>query len=274
MPAKRYSRRRILNVSSIKKRDNMMPGVQSPGESRPVLGPITTDGTFRSLFIPTARTLAPGNDEGESMRQRQTTFAVGYKERVQVDIQGGGVWKWRRIVFAYKGGETLWTGEFPGEWTEPYFSKSVKPDPDDPLPIAPDMVRLIGLLHSAQANKLRDLLWDGHEGVDWLSEFTAKVDTKRVHLMSDKTYVFNPGNESGQTRAFRFWYPIKKNIVYNDEEWGSNAFGLGSPISVQSRVGFGDVYIYDVVQNLVPSAGGVTAQLRFSPEGTYYWHER
>ncbi|AUM62052.1 capsid [uncultured virus] len=274
MPARRVTRRRILNVSSIKKRDNMMSAVINPGEARPTLGPLTTTTGFTSLYIPTARTLAPANDQGESMRQRQTTYAVGYKERVQVDIIGGGVWKWRRIVFAYKGGESLWTGEFPGDWTEPFFSKSVKPDPDDPLPIAPDMVRLIGQPQSAQANAIRDLLWDGHEGVDWSSQYTAKVDTKRVRLMSDKTYVFNPGNESGMSRTYRFWYPIGHNIVYDDDEWGASAFGRGSPISVQSKAGFGDVYIYDIAYRVVPSSGSVEAQMQFSPEGTYYWHER
>lgn len=274
MPARRVTRRRILNVSSIKKRDNMMPAVISPGEAAPTLGPITTSTGFTSLYIPTARTLAPANDMGESMRQRQTTYSVGYKERVQVDIIGGGVWKWRRVVFAYKGGESLWTGPNPGEWTEPFYSKSVKPDPDDPLPLAPDMVRLIGQPTSAQASRIRDLLWDGQQGVDWASEYTAKVDTTRVRLLSDKTYVFNPGNESGMSRTFRLWYPIRHNIVYDDDEWGASAFGLGSPISVQSKIGFGDVYVYDIAYCVVPSSGSVTAQMQFLPEGTYYWHER
>nr|QXN75628.1 MAG: capsid protein [Genomoviridae sp.] len=275
MPAKRYSRRRILNVSSIKKRDNMMSAVAVPGEGRPTLGPLTTNTGFTSLFIPTARTLAPANDMGDTMRQRQTTYSVGYKERVQVDIIGGGVWKWRRVVFAYKGGDSLWSGgEFPGQWTEPYFSKSVKPDPDDPLPIAPDMTRLIGQPHSDQADMIRGLLWDGHQGVDWSSEYTAKVDTTRVRLLSDKTYVFNPGNESGMSRTFRLWYPIRRNIVYDDEEWGASAFARGSPLSVQSNAGFGDVYVYDIAYCVVPSSGSVAAQMQFSPEGTYYWHER
>ena len=43
-----------------------------------------------------------------------------------------------------------------------------------------DMVRLIAQPTSEQANAIRDLIWDGHEGVDWSSEFTAKVSTTRV----------------------------------------------------------------------------------------------
>ena len=108
--AGRTSRRRILNITSVKKRDNMLCMVATPGQARPNIGPITTQSGFASLFIPTARWLAPANDMGQSMRQRETTYAVGYKERLQIDISGGGVWKWRRVVFAYKGGETLWQG--------------------------------------------------------------------------------------------------------------------------------------------------------------------
>lgn len=190
-----------------------MPAVINPGEAAPTLGPITTSTGFTSLYIPTARTLAPANDMGESMRQRQTTYSVGYKRA------GPGRYHWWWCVevetcrLRLQGGESLWTGQNPGEWTEPFYSKSVKPDPDDPLPLAPDMVRLIGQPSSAQASKIRDLLWDGQQGVDWASEYTAKVDTTRVRLLSDKTYVFNPGNESGMSRTLRLWYPIGHNIV-------------------------------------------------------------
>ena len=58
------------------------------------------------------------------------------------------------------------------------------------------MVRLIGQPTTEQHNAIRDLIWDGHEGIDWTSEFTAKVSTTRITVLSDKTYHFNPGNES------------------------------------------------------------------------------
>lgn len=65
-------------------------------------GPITVGNGFASLFSPSARRLCHSS-QGESTRERQVTFSVGYKERVEVVITGGGVWKWRRIVFTYKG---------------------------------------------------------------------------------------------------------------------------------------------------------------------------
>ena len=82
--------------------------------------------------MPSARPLGPANDVGESTRQRRDTFSVGYKERVQVDIHGGGVWKWRRVVFTMKGDQLYNKGEFIGDWTQPFESKAVKPLPMTP----------------------------------------------------------------------------------------------------------------------------------------------
>lgn len=92
-----------MNVAAIKKHDNMLANVQSP-EGGVTPGPIITGTGFASLFMPSARKL--GHDAaGESTRERQVTFSVGYKERVEVNILGGGVWKWRRLVFTFKGSQ-------------------------------------------------------------------------------------------------------------------------------------------------------------------------
>nr|QXN75680.1 MAG: capsid protein [Genomoviridae sp.] len=258
----RFSRRRILNVASIKKHDNMMPTVRIPGGGL-VPGPISTTTGFTSLFVPSARQLNVGS-AGESGRERQTTFSVGYKERVQVDVIGGGVWKWRRVVFAYKG-VTLYDQGDP-TWTVPFHNKAIDPQ-------GSDMVRLIGQPTTDQAQFLRAVIWDGTEGIDWTSEFVAKVDTSRVTPLYDRTITFNPRNESGYSRTFRLWHPTRKNIVYNEDEEGGAPDAFGSYTSVIGRPGMGDLYVYDIVYNVIPSASGSTT-LNFTPEGTYYWHER
>ena len=245
--------------------------VQAPGAQVPTLGPITVGTGFASLYMPSARPLGPANDLGESTRQRRDTFSVGYKERVQVDIHGGGVWKWRRVVFTLKGDSLYDKGEFIGDWTQPFHSKAIKQE-DSPLGV--DMVRLIAQPTSEQANAIRDLIWDGHEGVDWSSEFTAKVSTTRVKVLSDKTFSFNPGNESGMSKTYRFWYPTRKNLIYADDEYGGLVFDRGAAVSVDSRLGMGDLYVYDVAYAVVPSSGEPTASMTWTPEGTYYWHER
>lgn len=255
------SRRRILNVAAIKKHDNMLANVRSPdGVLSP--GPIVTGTGFASLFMPSARKL--GHDAaGESTRERQVTFSVGYKERVEVNILGGGVWKWRRLVFTFKG-TRLYDQDV--TWNLPWFNKAVDPE-------GCDMVRLISQPTTDQGQEIRRILWDGTEGIDWSSEFTAKPDTSRITPLYDRTFTFNPRNESGYSRTFRFWHPTRKNIIYDEDEEGGAPAAPGSFVSVQGKPGMGDLYVYDIAYLAVPAASG-NAAMTWAPEGTYYWHER
>jgi len=257
---RRTSRRRILNVATIKKHDNMLPYVGEPdGTITP--GPITTGTGFTSLFMPSARKL--GYDSvGESSRSRQVTYSVGYKERVEVNILGGGVWKWRRVVFSMKGRELFEETT----WNPPYLDKATDPK-------GCDMARVINQPPSDQRQEIRRVLWDGSEGLDWSSEFTAKVDTSRVTLFYDRTFTFNPRNESGYSRTFKFWHRTGKTLVYDDDEEGGVVDSGGSYVSVKSKAGMGDFYVYDIMYLAVPAAAG-NAAVTFNPEGTYYWHER
>ncbi|AMH87659.1 capsid protein [Pacific flying fox faeces associated gemycircularvirus-1] len=259
-PRRRLSRRRILNIASIKKHDNMMPYVRTP-EGPANAGPITTGTGFTSLFMPSARVLAQSS-EGEASRERQQIYAVGYKETCQVDILGGGVWKWRRVVFTYKG-DWLYSGDV--TWTEPWYDKSTDP-------AATDMTRLIAQPTTDQLTRIKAILWDGGEGVDWQSEFTAKVDTQRVTPLYDRTITFNPRNESGYSRTFKIWHPIRKNIMYQDDEDGISR-SSGFYTSTDGKPGVGDVYVYDIAYLVVPATTG-NAAMTFNPEGTFYWHER
>jgi len=258
---RRTSRRRILNIASIKKHDNMLSAVIDPGDSVPTPGPIITGTGFASLFMPSARKL--GYDSaGESTRGRQVTFSVGYKEIVEVNIVGSGVWKWRRVVFWLRG-DDMWKDTL---WTDPWYDKTAVIE-------GCDMVRLIAQPTSDQHTEIKRILWDGTEGIDWSSEFTAKVDTSRISLVSDRIYTLNPRNESGYSRTFRLWYPTRKTIVYGEDEAGGQPDAGGVYVSTRSKAGAGDLYVYDIVYLAVPAASG-TASLKFQPEGRYYWHER
>lgn len=252
------SRKRILRVSAIKKHDNMLANVRST-DATITQGPITVGTGFASLFMPTARKLGH-NTAGESARQRQTTFSVGYKERIQVDILGGGVWKWRRLVFTYKGSR-LYDGVDP-----PWHNKAIEPQ-------SSDMVRLIGQPTTDQSQTIRQIVWDGTEGIDWSSEFTAKPDTSRITPLYDRIFTFNPRNESGYSRTFSLWHPTRKNIVYDEDEEGGAAGAPGSFVSVEGKPGMGDLYVYDIAYLAIPAMAG-NGSMQWSPEGTYYWHER
>lgn len=261
--SKRTSRRRVLNIATIKKHDNMLPNVLTADGSRSS-GPITTREGFASIFMPTARKL--GHDAaGESTRERQVTFSVGYKERIQVDILAGGVWKWRRLVFTFKG-PRLYESGGDTKWNLPWFNKAVNFE-------GCDMVRLIAQPTEDQHQAIRQIVWDGTEGLDWSSEFTAKPDTSRITPLYDRIFTFNPRNETGFSRTFRFWHPTRKNLVYDDDEEGGAPNAPGSYVSVDGKPGMGDLYVYDIVYLAVPDLNGAAA-MTWSPEGTYYWHER
>lgn len=238
----------------------MMPYVRVP-EGPATAGPITTGTGFSSLYMPSARILAQSS-AGEASRERQQVYAVGYKETCQVDILGGGVWKWRRVVFTYKG-DWLFAGDV--TWTEPFFDKSTDL-------ASTDMTRLIAQPTTDQSARIKSILWDGEELVDWQSEFTAKVDTQRVTPLYDRTITFNPRNESGYSRTFKLWHPIRKNILYQDDEDGQSR-NSGSYVSTDGKPGVGDVYVYDIAYLVVPATTG-NAAMTFNPEGTFYWHER
>lgn len=251
------SRRRILNITATKKHDNMRP-VVVPATGPLVPGPLVTTNGFASLYCPSARPLS--ESAADNQRTRPKTFSTGYKERLTVSVRTGAVWRWRRIVFTTK--DTRFYDQV-GDLV-PWLDQAPGADRSN-------MARGIHLVAGQQYVRIRDILYDGQEGVDWSNEFTAKVDTTRVTLLSDKTRTINPGNETGATRMYNCWYPTRKNLVYDDDESGSTK--AANYISTRSKLGMGDLMVYDVVVCAI-NAPGNTQDLAFSPEGVYYFAEQ
>ncbi|QCW23626.1 MAG: capsid protein [Gemycircularvirus mouti10] len=259
-PRRAYvSRKRLLDITSVKKHDNMRPMVRNP-DSTITPGPITVGTGFASLYMPSARAFST-IDYAESHRTKQSTYSVGYKETLAINCTSGGIWKWRRVVFSTK---------------DPAFynqTGDALPWIDQSTGDVGNMARSITLLPTSQYVRVRDLLYDGQEGVDWNDQFTAKVDTTRVTLHSDRIVTINPGNETGKALSRKFFYRTGKNLVYDDDEAGASK--AVSYTSVGSKLGMGNLMVYDVVLLVVPPNLGVApASMLFAPEGTYYWHER
>lgn len=254
------TRKRILNVTSIKKHDNMPPVVRSTPGGTPTIGPISMGAGTAFLFMPSARAYSTG-DVGEAHRQRQTIYARGYKEKIHMTMVGGGAWNWRRIVFTFKGANLY--GDSGAQI--PYL--------DSGTGTAGNMARLIAPLVGTQFVTIRAFLFDGNEGIDWFNQQTAKVDTTRVSVISDTNTSLISNNESGRQWNKNCWYPINKNLVYDDDEDGPNTDV--NYVSTHAKPGCGDVYVFDAFNLEVPSAaGGPTSVLNFTPEGTFYWHEK
>lgn len=253
------SRRRILNVTSIKKHDNMRQWLRSStGSLSPGVISIINGAVY--IYCPTARSLIGNAVGGESDRQRQLTFARGYKEVTDITVIGGASWRWRRIAVSFKGPGLLYDTTN----TSASVNTAFYDDSDN------GMTRVYTeAASSSQAVNWRTVLFDGDEGRDWSNPFVAKVDTSRVTLHYDRMVTINPGTTVGTTRSFRTWIPLNKNLLYDDDERGPGT--NSSYVSVQSKIGMGDLYIFDYFNR---DTGDNTGSLQLLSEATYYWHEK
>lgn len=247
------SRRTILNVSSIKKQDNMISfqaGASAPGSVVFNSGP--SNNPYCCVFFPASRVCDSTSEYPESSRQRQTIYARGYKETADFLHIGNSAWRWRRICFTSKGLQGLWPG-------------AVQDDPSR------GMSRVIAPQTAANSQVMYSLLFKGTNGVDWLDPMTAKVDTQRVTLKYDRIRVLNQKTTPGSfAHQYKFWFPMNKNLVFNDDEDGEIGNNQ-SYYSTLSKAGMGDYIIVDLFESTTTVT---TDSITFSPQGTFYWHEK
>lgn len=269
----------MLNKSSLKKRDvrsvlttldatgvDRAAGVQNPPASQYAVSPATINGVtnVRALYIPTAQSLynfgtSQINAKGNSSRRSASTcFMVGIKERCQFYANTAVTWRLRRICFKIRG---------PGLLVNitngtSYAGRNVFENSDGNFrvwtPVSP-----------GQTNAINNLLFEGTPGLDWQSEFTAKVDVTRVDKAFDRVVHFRSGNSSPHIHTLNFWHKMRKNLVYDDEE--SGGVMATSSFSTQGKPGMGDYYIYDIIDCV---GGASTDLLTVGINSTLYWHEK
>ena len=214
---------------------------------------------YLTVFCPTARTAedldgVQGTKAMTQVRTNTTCFARGYREVSELSTTTGVGWQWRRICFTMKG-DTLSEGV-----TDPETSRLFRETSNG-------YMRLVTILTN---NRAQDILFKGEQNVDWTDPITAPIDTRRVSLKFDQTRVIKSNNASGTTKVYKDWFPMNKNIYYEDEERGSVM--NESPFSVENKQGMGDYYICDIFQS---NRGATSADdLTFNPQGRYYWHEK
>jgi len=270
--------RRILNASSVKKRDGMLPLSNTPtaqttyaAGGQTMLGNPNVENTF--IFSPTMRRLSGNPKQYTASRTATTCYEVGYSEQIEFQIPDNCPWQWRRICFTFKGlpaflvspdstfggvnGNGGSGGTPTNNWT--YYSGS-------------DAVsRVINQIPAGAARaQLYQVMFKGVQAVDWIDPLTAPLDTTRITVRGDTTKTLTTGNDGGMIRKYNRWYPMRKNIVFDDDENGSSM--VQSPYSVSSKPGMGDYIIVDIFRSRVQST--TTNTLSFTPQGTMYWHEK
>lgn len=260
----------ILNTSSIKKRDTMLawtnssPAGISEGPGAAVFVPSTT---YCIVWSPTAR--GSSNSSGvrgskffEQIRTAVSTYCVGVAETIQLSTSGPTGWYWRRICFTMKG-ESLYVND---RGTYDLSNSPVARITSDGMKRA--------VLVSEAALDTRAVIFKGQQNVDWADVTLAPLDTNRIRPLYDRRVHVKSNNNAGTTMVKRIFHPMRKNLVYNEDENGEDV--SESFYSVEGRAGMGDYYIVDFFQ---ADAQGVESSvtpsnLLFEPQATFYWHER
>lgn len=193
----------------------------------------------------------------EAARTKTLCYMRGLKERVQIHTSSGLPWQWRRICFTMKGDDLYQT-----DAATQRFS----------LLTSNGMVRVMNAVdaNGAAGTAISGLIFDGSNQGDWTNWFTAKLDTQRITVKSDRTRIIQSGNDSGVLRNYSSWYPMNKNLQFDDDENGSTY--VGGRYSQRSKVGMGDYYVIDLIS--AGTGATTTDLLSFEPEATLYWHEK
>lgn len=220
--------------------------------------------TYFFPFIATQRTAyvadtTDGAPIDSATRTASLCFMRGLKETGVIETNSGASWMWRRICFTYKGDQM-----FRDQRTSAYRTSFLQAD-------GRGYGRIVNsVLGPGTLGAITTNLFEGGNDRDWKDPFSAKVDTSLVTLYSDKTTIIRSGNASGTIRRYKHWYPMNKNLQYDDDQDGS--VNATSELSATGKAGMGDYVVFDIVR-----AGGNAVegdQLLWAPEATLYWHER
>lgn len=254
---KRFTRRpraQVLDITSVKKRDNMSPGIWNGTNWTPSAFVITPTGGEITALLWAASFRKNQPAPNKQTRTAKEIFLKGFRDDVQIETGSGMAWEWRRIVFSVK---------------------TLARHSDAPLYVAYDpaygyMRALRHVAPGAYRTALESILFAGSDPHDWLTPMAAKVDVNAVTLHSDKVMNIRSGNNGGIIGKYKHYHPINKRMVYADSEDGGQT--IWENFTTDSKEGLGDVYILDYLR---PTVFAVDSdQLLFRPNATMYWHER
>lgn len=224
---------------------------------------LTGDRQYIIPWVATGRPLVGSDNTNNTVaeaaaRTATEIYARGVLEKIQLQTLTSQPWQWRRVCFQYRLRDILNTQ-----------------NTDTPLvtqTAAAGITRTLfdALQNGTMAQTLLRVLFQGQQSIDWASFFTAKVDTRNVTLLYDKTRVLNSGNSNGMIRNVKMWHPMNKTLRYGDDETGNDE--TSSFFCTPANYGMGDYYIVDFFSAGPNAASGDI--LKFEPEATLYWHER
>lgn len=278
------TKKRILNTTSIKKRNGMLTWTNQQNTAVAIKqGPLilvggpSTGGAPNNIgyvmWRPTAMDLTSSSGGAnsivnQSVRTSTTCYMIGVSEHIRVETSSGNPWFHRRICFTSK--SPLF-----------YLRNSADPAGTERDQMAAGALENSNGFQRLAANMIIDtlpqtllahkgVLFKGAEGVDWDDVITAPVDTARVDVKYDRTWVYRSGNQAGILKEHKLFHPMRHNLTYDDDESGESM--STSTVSVGDKRGMGNYHILDLFSQ---GTSGVTTDLlsiRFN--STLYWHEK
>lgn len=272
------SRKSLLNTTSRKKRNTMLTYANTSsvnGNSVTIgPGPLVVNGNGAiCLFSPTAMDLtdgggAQGSIAEQAVRTSTTCYMKGFSEKIRIQTSSGIPWFWRRIVFRAKR-PTIFN-QFQASDTPVQTNGGNVSYVDTTNGMERLYFNLVVNTSTATYAAIYAILFKGQSGKDWTDTLSAPVDTSRVDLMSDVSRTITSGNQSGTVRDYSVYYPMNKNLVYDDDENGDAE--ASAYTSVQDKKGMGDCYILDLFYT--GTGGATTDLLQLTSTSTLYWHEK
>jgi hypothetical protein len=270
----------MIDRMSTKKRDTMVSAAKDgffPDPSVIVAAgtPLTmmnkaVDGTnvHAILQCPTYRFLVPNNAAYEAYRTSTRPFMKGLAETYTMVPNDSSVWWHRRIVFALKsplGTATIQAAI--GAQTNSSVNATYR--------VMRDLSgQTTGDYHDLKVN-IEGFLFQGTVNNDWTNVFSASLDRTRVDVMSDTRTYISSGNAAAKPRVVKRYVPLNKTLVYDDDE---NLLTMTpSPLSVQTKAGMGNLFVYDLFNCPAPVSPGSDAgnsAISVSSTQTLYWHEK
>lgn len=261
------SKKQVLNVSSRKKRDTMLyysnqvvsgPSLVYTNNPAVITGGSATPSCF--IFAATARDNSlSGGSLGtvfdQATRTATTCYMRGLSEKIEIQIDDGLPWQWRRICFTAKGLQLILTE------TDTFKLQAET---------SAGYQRVVNQLVDANRAGVENYIFKGSASVDWIDPLTAPLDNSRITVKYDKTITIASGNDQGVIRKYNRWMPMNHNLVYDDDEDGGGEDA--DHYSVQGKAGMGDYYIMDYFRPRDGSTGD--NHLMFAPQATLYWHEK
>lgn len=275
---KRYARK-VLNVSTRKKQDNMQPvviNVTGP-IGTPTPGPFSMDATnglqiclWNATWRPKLTQLggAQPTVDDDATRSSTRTYMKGLSERIEIQTSGSAAWEWRRITFTFFSNHFYLFNDNPLE-----NGTAVRYNIETNSGVNRALTFFNGAnpLDAQLVTQLFAYVFKGAQDTDWRNPLTAKTHSDRVRIKSDRTRVIRSGNDAGVIKKYKLYHPMEQALIYDEDESGG-VVGDGV-LSAAVNQSMGDYYVLDIFKPTL-AAESTEETLSFAPEATLYWHER